>query len=209
MLPSRPSAPSGASASVNLSYPCDTCGHRDRPPGIVARPDGRIELLEDGRSFPLAAGPGIERREAIGQLPPRSTLLLYTDGLVERRRRSLDDGITQAGRAVQDGHAATVEDLATQIMTGMAPAGGYEDDVALVLYRHPAPLDLTFPAESGALAPMRATLRTGLSRCDVSHRTTQDVLVAVGEACANAVEHGHRNAPGRQIRLRAAATASP
>jgi anti-sigma regulatory factor (Ser/Thr protein kinase) len=34
----------------------------------------------------------------------------------------------------------------------------------------------------------------------------QDVLVAAGEACANAVEHGHRNAPGEQIQLRAAAT---
>ncbi len=91
-------------------------------------------------------------------------------------------------------------------MTAMAPDGGYEDDVALVLYRHPAPLELTFPADSAQLAPVRASLRTWLSRCGLTHKTMQDVLVAAGEACANAVEHGHRHAPGEQIRLRAAAT---
>ena len=184
-----------------LTY--SSAGH---PPGILALPDGRTELLEDGRSFPLAVRPGIERTEASRVVPARAALLLYTDGLVERRRRSMDSGIAEAGSAIHRGGSADVEDLATAIMTGMAPDGGYEDDVALVLYRHPAPLELTFPAESGQLAPVRATLRTWLSRCDLSHRTVQDVLVAAGEACANAVEHGHRDAPGEQIRLRAAAT---
>ncbi len=184
-----------------LTY--SSAGH---PPGILALPDGRTELLEGGRSFPLAVRPGIERAEATCAVPARAALLLYTDGLVERRRRSLDAGIAEAGAAVHRGGAEAVEDLATAIMTAMAPAGGYEDDVALVLYRHPAPLDLTFPAESAQLAPVRATLRNWLNRCDLSHRTIQDVLVAVGEACANAVEHGHRHAPGQQVRLRAAAT---
>jgi PAS domain S-box-containing protein len=180
-----------------------SAGH---PPGILARPDGRIELLEAGRSFPLAIRPGSPRTEATCQLPGRATVLLYSDGLVERRRHSLDEGIAQAGQALLDGSAATVEELATQVMTGMAPAGGYEDDVALIVYRHPAPLDLTFPSESAQLAPVRAKLRTWLSRCGLSNRTLQDVLVAAGEACANAVEHGHLNAPGQQIRLKAATT---
>ena len=184
-----------------LTY--SSAGH---PPGILALPDGRTELLEGGRSFPLAVQPDIERAEANCAVPARAALLLYTDGLVERRRRSMDAGIAEAGAAVHRGDAAAVEDLATAIMTAMAPAGGYEDDVALVLYRHPAPLDLTFPAESDQLAPVRATLRNWLNRCDLPPRAIQDVLVAAGEACANAVEHGHRHAPGEQVRLRAAAT---
>ena len=184
-----------------LTY--SSAGH---PPGILALPDGRTQLLEDGRSFPLAVRPGIERTEASCTVPARAALLLYTDGLVERRRRSMDTGIAQAGAAVHRGASAAVEDLATAIMTAMAPDGGYEDDVALVLYRHPAPLEVTFPADSAQLAPVRATLRTWLSRCGLNHKTMQDVLVAAGEACANAVEHGHRHAPGEQIRLRAAAT---
>jgi anti-sigma regulatory factor (Ser/Thr protein kinase) len=184
-----------------LTY--SSAGH---PPGILTLADGRTQLLDGGRSFPLAVRPGIVRTEASCAVPARATLLLYTDGLVERRRRSLDAGIAGAAAAVHRGESAAVEDLATAIMTTMAPAGGYEDDVALVLYRHPAPLDLAFPAESAQLAPVRASLRTWLSRCDLSHRTMQDVLVAAGEACANAVEHGHRHAPGQQIRLHAAAT---
>ncbi len=109
---------------------------------------------------------------------------------------------------MQAGQAAAVEDLATQVMADLAPPGGYEDDVALVLYRHPAALDLTFPADKGQLAPARATLRAWLGRCAVSRRTVQDVLVAAGEACANAIEHGYRDRPARDVRLTAEATAT-
>ncbi|HEY0718328.1 MAG TPA: SpoIIE family protein phosphatase [Streptosporangiaceae bacterium] len=182
-----------------------SAGH---PPGILARPDGRIELLDGGRSFPLAVRPGIVRAEASCAVPPRATLLLYTDGLVERRRQSINAGIARAGTALLDGGSAGVEELAGELMTTLAPQGGYEDDVAFVVYRHPAPLDLSFPADSAQLAPVRATLRDWLSRCGLSHRTAQDVLVAAGEACANAIEHGHRHAPGAQVRLWAATTVS-
>ena len=91
-------------------------------------------------------------------------------------------------------------------MTALAPGGGYEDDVAIVLYHHPAPLDVVFAAESGQLAPVRDRLRDWLANCDIGAKTAQDILVAAGEACANAIEHGHRHLPGQQIRLRAVST---
>lgn len=90
-------------------------------------------------------------------------------------------------------------------MTRLAPAGGYDDDVALLLYRHPAPLDMAFPAESAQLAPVRKALRSWLDQCQLPPHTVQNVLVAAGEACANAIEHGHRDAPGETVRLRAEA----
>jgi PAS domain S-box-containing protein len=186
-----------------LTY--SSAGH---PPGILALPDGRVQLLGAGRSYPLAVRAAIKRTEASCAVPARATLLLYTDGLVERRRRSINSGIAQAGSALLGGGASPVEELASELMATMAPDGGYEDDVAFVLYRHPAPLDLLFAADSAQLAPVRSALRDWLRRCDLSQRTVQDVLVAAGEACANAVEHGHRHAPGQQVRLHAAATAS-
>jgi PAS domain S-box-containing protein len=189
-------------ATGQLGY--SAAGH---PPAIVARPDGSVDLLEGARSFPLAARPGTERHEAQYLLPPRSTLLLYTDGLVERRGRSLMDGITEAGSAVVTGAEGSLEDLATELMTLLAPAGGYGDDVAIVLYRHPAPLDLSFPAEVGQLRPVRAVLRSWLDRCGLSTPVVQDTLVAAGEAVANAIEHGHRDHPGLDVRLQAAVTA--
>ncbi|WP_307801408.1 SpoIIE family protein phosphatase [Microbispora triticiradicis] len=176
-------------------------------PGILAHPDGGTELLEGGRSTPLAVPLGRPRPEDVRTMPARSTLLLYTDGLVERRRSPLTRGIDQASAAVQDGRSAPIEDLATQVMRRMAPDTGYSDDVALLLYRQPAPFEVAFPAESSQLAPVRTALRDWLKRCELSPTMIQNILVAAGEACANAIEHGHRDAPGRAVRLRAVATA--
>ncbi|RCG30564.1 response regulator [Sphaerisporangium album] len=189
-------------ATGDLVY--SSAGH---PPGILAHADGSVVLLEGGRSTPLAVRPGHPRPEARCTVPARSTLLLYTDGLVERRRRPLTAGIDQASAAVQAGRSTPIEDLAADVMADLAPDGGFNDDVALLLYRQPAPLELAFPAESRQLAPVRTALRDWLSRCQLTPKLIQNVLVAAGEACANAIEHGHRHAPGRTIRLRAVATA--
>ncbi|MFI7422509.1 SpoIIE family protein phosphatase [Nonomuraea sp. NPDC049684] len=180
-----------------------SAGH---PPGILAHADGSTELLEGGRSTPLAVRSARGRTEARHTMPPRSTLLLYTDGLVERRRRPLTAGIGEASTAVQVGRSTPIEELASDVMSSLTPDGGFNDDVALLLYRQPAPLEVDFPAESSQLAPVRSALREWLARCQLTPSLVQNVLVAAGEACANAIEHGHRNAPGRTIRLRAVAT---
>ncbi|MGW4637433.1 SpoIIE family protein phosphatase [Sphaerisporangium sp. NPDC004334] len=190
-------------ATGDLVY--SSAGH---PPGIVAHADGTTLLLEEARSVPLAVRPGLARPEARCTMPARSTLLLYTDGLVERRRRPLTAGIGQAGGALQAGRSTPLEDLAEDVMSLLAPDGGYTDDVALLLYRQPAPLEVAFPAESSQLAPVRNALRDWLTRCQLAPSMIQNVLVAAGEACANAIEHGHRHAPGHMIRLRAVATVS-
>ncbi|ROP41770.1 SpoIIE family protein phosphatase [Saccharothrix texasensis] len=184
----------------HLTY--SSAGH---PPAILACPDGTTRLLEEGRSTPLAVRPGRRRPEAECTVPARATLLMYTDGLVERRRRPLTEGIDQAGEVVQDGRDTALDDLATQVMERLAPAEGYKDDVALLLYRHPAPLELTFPAESAQLAPVRRTLRTWLEQCGLPPQAMHSVLVAVGEACANAIEHGYRDTLPEVVGLRAEA----
>lgn len=181
-----------------LTY--SSAGH---PPSVLALPDGTTRLLEGGRGLPLAVRPGRERSDTVCRLPARSTLLLYTDGLVERRHQVLDEGIQVAGEALQTGRDLPPSELADHVMAALAPAGGYEDDVALLLYRHPAPLQIAFPAESGQLATTRGALRDWLTRCELPGRTALDILIATGEACANAVEHAHRDSPGGTIRLNA------
>ncbi|MFD4638274.1 SpoIIE family protein phosphatase [Lentzea sp. NPDC058436] len=176
-----------------------SAGH---PPAILALVDGTTQLLEGGRSIPLAVKLGVQRTEAECVLPPRSTLLTYTDGLVERRRSSLNEGIDKAAHAVQEGRANGLEDLAGAIMAALSPSGGYDDDVALLLYRHPAPLEVTFPAEPGELQGARGKLRSWLRQCGFSTGHAQRVLVAVGEASANAVEHAYRDATRQAVRLR-------
>ncbi|BBH70375.1 histidine kinase [Actinoplanes sp. OR16] len=188
-------------ATGHLIY--SSAGH---PPPIAAHADGTIELLDQGRSRPLAIRPSLDRVEAEYRMPARATLLLYTDGLVERRRQPLTAGIEAATDAVRLGRSTPIDDLADEVMTRLAPAAGYDDDVALLIYRQPGPLELEFPAEASRLAPVRSALRGWLERCAIDPVTIQNVLVAAGEACANAIEHGHREKGGR-IRLRATATA--
>ncbi|MEV6345622.1 SpoIIE family protein phosphatase [Actinoplanes sp. NPDC051851] len=180
-----------------------SAGH---PPAVAVAADGSSHLLDQGRSRPIGVRSGGPRTEAGFTVSARATLMLYTDGLVERRRKPLTEGIARATAAIQDGRRSPVEELATDVMDRLAPADGYDDDVALLLYRHPGPLDVEFPAEATRLAPVRQVLRGWLDRVGVDRTVAQNVLVAAGEACANAIEHGHRDAPGGRIRLQAAAT---
>ncbi|GAC1405412.1 MAG: hypothetical protein NVS4B6_16520 [Mycobacterium sp.] len=179
-----------------------SAGH---PPPILVLADGTIRMLDDGHTIALGIRPNWSRPEARVTMPPRATLLFYTDGLVERRRTSIDDGISRAAAVVDCGRACTLDDLADQIMTGLAPSGGYQDDVVLLLYRHPAPLELTFPAHVSQLAPTRTALRNWLTQANVEPEQSMDVLVAAGEAVANAIEHGHRHTPEGTISLNATA----
>jgi serine phosphatase RsbU (regulator of sigma subunit) len=120
-----------ADGSVRYS----SSGH---PPPIVVYADGSAALLDQVRSTPLAIPPPNGRSDAVARLPPGSTLLLYTDGLVERREMSIRAGIARATQIVIDGRGLPADRLAEHVMTGLAPPEGYSDDVAILLYRRPS-----------------------------------------------------------------------
>lgn len=183
-----------------LVYSC--AGH---PPPILVQADRSTRLLDGSRATPLGLKNLPHRNEAWETMPPRATLLLYTDGLVERRRESIDDGIARATDVVQDNRSTALNELANVIMAQLAPSDGYHDDVALLLYRQPAPLDLEFAADVGELAGSRAALRHWLNSADVTPEQALDVLIAAGEALSNAIEHGHRHHPSGRVRLHAIA----
>ncbi len=179
-----------------------SAGH---PPPIMVRADGATELLDGEHGLPLALRPDWQRPEIRVTMPPRATLLLYTDGLVERRGQSLDDGMTRAAALVQSGRSQTLEEMADRLMSRLKPRDGYLDDVAMLLYRQPAPLWLEFAADASNLASSRNTLRGWLTRAGIDSDQIQDVLVATGEAVANAIEHGHRDRSAGTVSLRATA----
>ena len=179
-----------------------SAGH---PPPILVHADGTTRMLDDGHTIALGIRSDWPRPEAHATIPARATLLLYTDGLVERRRIALDHGIARVAAVAQDGRACTLDDLANQIMSSVAPSGGYQDDVVLLLYRHPAPLELKFPAHVSHLASTRAALRSWLTGARVDPDQALNLLVAAGEAVANAIEHGHRHSPEGMISLGATA----
>ncbi|MCV7127745.1 SpoIIE family protein phosphatase [Mycolicibacterium vanbaalenii] len=187
-------------ATGELVY--SSAGH---PPPILMHADGSARLLEGAHTIALGLRVGWSRPEGRLSIPAGATLMLYTDGLVERRRTLLEDGISRAAELLEGHRTSDLEDLADQIMSGLAPSVGYQDDVALLLYRHPAPLQLNFPADANHLAPARAALRSWLTSARVEPARVMDVLVAAGEALANAIEHGHRHTPDGTVSLRATA----
>jgi serine phosphatase RsbU (regulator of sigma subunit) len=108
-----------------------SAGH---PPAILVEADGRACFLEDAGSLPLAVQDDLERPEAEAVLTPGSTLLLYTDGLVERRDQVIDDGMDRAVEVVTGGRHLPPAELADRL-TEQLLADAPNDDVAFLLYR--------------------------------------------------------------------------
>jgi anti-sigma regulatory factor (Ser/Thr protein kinase) len=181
-----------------------SAGH---PPPVLVLPDRTRRLLDGASATPLGVSYNDGRPQASETLPPRATLLLYTDGLVERRREALDKGIDRAADVIEDNPASALDDLADEMMSRLAPESGYQDDVALMLYRQPVPLQIELPADPQELAATRKTLRHWLIQAGLDSQQTIDVLIAAGEALANAIEHGHRHRREGTVQLRATALA--
>ena len=108
-----------------------SAGH---PPAIVVDEDGGARLLEGACSLPLAVQEELQRPESDVVLAPGSTLLLYTDGLIERRHEVLDEGIARAVEVLVEGRALPPEDLAG-LLTKRLLADAPDDDVAILLYQ--------------------------------------------------------------------------
>jgi PAS domain S-box-containing protein len=97
----------------------------------------------------LGVDPSFDRAESVVTLTQGQTILLYTDGLVERRGQTLGDGIETLRTVLAELVAADVEleRLCDELLRRMLPARP-EDDVALVAVRlHP--VDLPRPAQAG------------------------------------------------------------
>jgi len=112
-------------------FPYSNAGHL---PPLLRHPGGRIERLDRGTHQLIGALPPGQtpRGEAAAVLPARSVLLLYTDGLVETRTRSFDDGIDLLSATLaaldEDLTPPQICDAALEAMVGDDP----EDDVALL-----------------------------------------------------------------------------
>lgn len=105
------------------------------PPPLLITRDGLAHYLTDGHGLLLGTGVHLPRSDETTLLPPGSTLLLYTDGLIEAPGRTLDDGLN---RLRQHAAALAHRPLATfpdQLLRRVQPHG--KDDVALLVLRTP------------------------------------------------------------------------
>ena len=162
------------------------------PPPLVVRAGDQISFLEDGLGPPLGCDdPGLPA-EARFRLVPGSTLLLFTDGLVERRGASIDEGLQRLATVAMD-CGQDIGAFCDQLLCSMVE-DDTADDVALLVIR-PLPLTgrplLRMPAEPRVLAPLRQTLRRWLRESDADPHVANDILLACGEVCTNVIEHAY------------------
>lgn len=166
-----------------------SAGH---PPALLAAPDGSSLYLEDGRNPPLGIR-GAKSEEAVVELEPGTVLMLYTDGLVERRDQSIDDGLTRLQEAV-DPRAESLDALCASVVAGLG-ADEVGDDVAFVALRvEPAGSDslrLSLPNEPKLLRAFRATLQRWLEAAGATERESIEIVLAASEAVGNAMTHAY------------------
>jgi anti-sigma regulatory factor (Ser/Thr protein kinase) len=188
-------------ADHSLDYLC--AGH---PYPLLLEPDGKVRYLTDGRRPPLSAVPHPpDEPPGTVPVPEGSLLVLYTDGLIERRGEDLDRGLARLAAAAEECAGLDTGSVCAQLLRRMAPPGGFTDDVALLAVRPvgstPRTFVRVFPAELTQLSAVRGQLRDWLAEVCPDASTQQDVLVSVGEAVANAVEHGSERYPGTTVSL--------
>jgi PAS domain S-box-containing protein len=183
-------------SSEQLSYA--SAGHL---PPLWAAPGRETERLPGPTGPPLGAGPARftehERMLSTGEL-----IVLYTDGLVERRDEQLDQGIESLAAAIST-DAETIALLPAELVRALAPEGS-EDDIAILIARasdrsgqRTAELDI--PAAASALSDGRRFAVTTLQEWHVPELTIENATLIVSELLTNAIVHGF---PPIRLRLR-------
>ncbi|UYQ66393.1 SpoIIE family protein phosphatase [Streptomyces peucetius] len=106
------------------------------PPPLLVTYDGQSRYLTDGHGLLLGTHVSIPREDATVVLPPQSTLVLYTDGLIESPGRSLDDGLERLRRNAASLARRPLEGFTDLVMERARPDDN-DDDVALLVVRVP------------------------------------------------------------------------
>jgi serine phosphatase RsbU (regulator of sigma subunit)/anti-sigma regulatory factor (Ser/Thr protein kinase) len=166
-----------------------SAGH---PPPVLRQPDGATQLLDGGRSTPLGATPEPVYPEGRARLPEGGSLVLYTDGLVERRSESLDAGLTRLRAAVAEGPPVP-EGMCRHLLDAVRQPVTEDDVALLVVERVPLPASFreSLPARPEELAGLRRRLADWLTRLDAGEQEAFDIVLAASEASSNTIVHAY------------------
>ena len=106
------------------------------PPPVLLHRDGNCELLDQATDPPLGARPEHLPRPQAGVPYGRGdTLVLYTDGLIERRHEDIDAGLARLVHALSGYRTSGVEHICDALLADLGVGSGADDDIALVVAR--------------------------------------------------------------------------
>lgn len=176
-----------------------SAGH---PPPLVVDGRGASFASTGSPSPPIGLPRPVSYRETVVPLERGTSLLLYTDGLVERRHEPLATSLERL-RTIADQWlrgrrpAEAIPGLMAELFDGYKP----DDDVALlVLRREEAPersFEMMVAARARMLRHIRRSVHRWLADNGVTAPASDDIVSAVDEACINVVEHAYGPSGGR------------
>jgi GAF domain-containing protein/anti-sigma regulatory factor (Ser/Thr protein kinase) len=168
------------------------------PPPLLRQPDGSVTPLNGHGSLPVGVSPNARYEASTLAITPQTTLLLYTDGLVERRGETLEAGIGRLERVLADA-PDSLEALCDHVIETAAPDPERADDIAVLALRpvevDPATFRTSLRAEPGELSRLRRMLMRWLRATKATAQEIYDITIACGEASANAIEHAYGARP--------------
>ena len=167
-----------------------TMARAGHPPPAVVSPDGTVEFPDLPVGPPLGLG-GLPFETAELELPEGSHLVLYTDGLIERRDRDIETGLEMLRDALSHPDR-TPEEACTAVLDALLPERP-SDDIALIVARTRALepdriADWTVPADPAQVAKIRAAVvqrLTGWRLGDLAYRTE----LILSELITNAIRY--------------------
>ena len=173
-----------------------TLARAGHPPPALRGVEGNVRFLETKRTLPLGVDPDDLPSQETYPMKPGETLLLFTDGLVERRGEPITDSFDRLLDALA-GAPAEVDALCEHVLRKTATTQGRDDDVAVLavqlLDAKAATLDLTLPATAQSVTVARHRLRAWLEENapELDPVSRADLEVAWSEACSNVVRHAY------------------
>ncbi|HSA52952.1 MAG TPA: SpoIIE family protein phosphatase [Yinghuangia sp.] len=167
-------------------------GHMN--PALVL-PDGRVEFPDIPVSPPLGLAGSLPIETAEMNVPEGSRLVMFTDGLVEHRRRDLDAGLRRLHSSLAAAHELTPDQMCSAVLDDMLPARPV-DDVALLIAgtRRLDPDHVavwTVRQTPDAVAPVRAACARQLGAWGFEEFAFNTELI-LSELITNAIRYGRQ-----------------
>jgi serine phosphatase RsbU (regulator of sigma subunit)/anti-sigma regulatory factor (Ser/Thr protein kinase) len=192
-------------ATLNLNTWEVRFARAGHPYPLLLRADGTTKFLAERGGPPLGTVGGHIYEEEALSLAAGESLVLYTDGLIERRGHKLAEGearLTEVATSAPDEPELKCQAITSELTEDISIA----DDIAVLVVQtvglHDL-LEVEVPAEPVQLATARHLIRRWLEANDGTDDDCAAFAIAVSEACANSVEHAY--GPGdATIELRAA-----
>jgi serine phosphatase RsbU (regulator of sigma subunit)/anti-sigma regulatory factor (Ser/Thr protein kinase) len=163
-------------------------------PPLLLSADGEARLLEEGASMPVGMRTATHYESRRHDFCTGSVLLLYTDGLVERRGESLEDGLERLRAAALLATDHDDSPLADRVYRAMIQTATLEDDLALLAVEAVVlgdEFDATLPARPAVVAGLRRSLGRWLAAGGADEEALFDITLSTSEAATNAIEHAY------------------